>query len=118
MEAKNDVIIMAYYSDKKFVFSESKLKSLKPQNKNFIIYDSKESGLGLSISSTGIKSYVFYKKVNGKPKRKVIGKFKELPLAEARLKVLKYKQNIAIGSSLTNITSTPAISCVANITIE
>lgn len=47
-------------------------------------YDNKIRGLALSITDKGTKTFIVYRKINGKPERITLGKFPDLSIENAR----------------------------------
>lgn len=75
------------------------IETLKPSanGKRLYLYDSKIPGFGLSITSTGTKSFLVYKKLKGKPQRFTLGQFPELSVEQARKEAQKLLGKIATG---------------------
>ena len=60
--------------------------------------DEKEKGLALRVSPAGAKSWTFrYRLVSGKQKRISLGKFPDVPLSEARGRVVQKRAEVAAG---------------------
>lgn len=47
-------------------------------------YDTKTRALGIRVTSNGTKSFVFYKKVDGRPERVTLGRCPDLKMEQAR----------------------------------
>lgn len=60
-------------------------------------YDLKVQGLGIGIGSTGKKSFILYRKINGKPERISIGPYPDLTIEQARGKASELNAAIANG---------------------
>lgn len=71
--------------------------SLPQEGKRFYVYDSKESGLVLDVTSTGSKSFYLYKRVGGRPERIFLGKFPDITINAARKAAAERKGEIARG---------------------
>lgn len=54
------------------------------QGERFYFYDIKINGLELMVTSTGVKSFKVYRKVNGKPVRVTLGKYPIMTVEQAR----------------------------------
>lgn len=53
-------------------------------NKRLYVYDQKLPGLAISVTHNGTKSFIVYKKINGKPQRVKLGRFPDLTIEQAR----------------------------------
>ena len=62
-------------------------------------YDTKTRGLALRISKRGLKTFIFYRWLMGKPERINIGRFPELNLEQARGIASSYNARIAQGEN-------------------
>ena len=68
-----------------FSFSKSKLLKIQlPESGRVTYKDSEVKGLQLRVSYTGTKSFLVYKKLNGKPKRVTLGQFPSMTVEHAR----------------------------------
>ncbi|MDX9834900.1 MAG: integrase arm-type DNA-binding domain-containing protein, partial [Desulfobulbus sp.] len=69
-----------------FSFTSNKLKNLSPKTKRYLVYDTKQPGLRLYVTPTGIKTFQF--QVRSKQLDRVVtrtlGKFPSLKVEEAR----------------------------------
>lgn len=61
--------------------------------------DAKTRGLMFAITDRGTRSYVFYRKINGRPERILIGRFDELSVDQARDQAAKLNAQIAAGDN-------------------
>ena len=68
-----------------------------PGKKQTIFYDAKTPGLGLRVTSSGAKSYIFESRLNGKTVRLTIGDAKSWPLGKAQTEATKLKVLIDQG---------------------
>ena len=60
-------------------FSKTRLEKLAPPERGRIYhYDSRKPGLAICLTSTGTKTFCFYRKVDGRPTRVRIGRFPDL----------------------------------------
>ena len=72
------------------------IKKTKPQDKVFFLSDGR--GLMLEVRPSGGKSWIARLRLNGKEKRKVIGQYPDVSIAEAREECLKLKKQAKTGS--------------------
>ncbi|MBS0351258.1 MAG: tyrosine-type recombinase/integrase [Proteobacteria bacterium] len=85
----------------KLNFTKAILETLPspPTGKRGYYYDTKMRGLGISITSNGTRSFIVYRKVNGKPERITLGRFPDLSIEQARRKAENINAAIAQGSN-------------------
>ncbi len=86
----------------KLNFTKPVLNSLplpEHNNKKSYYYDSKTHGLGIRVTSTGYKTFVVYRKVNGKPERINLGRYPDLSIEQARNKAMEINGAIAQGEN-------------------
>lgn len=62
-------------------------------------YDTKVSGLAVGVGSSGVKTYVLYKKINRRPERIKIGRTTDLTVDQARTKAIEHNGKVALGSN-------------------
>jgi len=72
---------------------------LPEKGKRITIYDLKIPSLAIRVTSSGSKSFVVYRKVNGKPERYTIGKYPTTTIEQARNKSAEINATIAKGVS-------------------
>lgn len=65
-------------------FTESILKGVKPKSKRFILRDPTSTGFALRVTPTGVKTFIFISKRDGKKTEKVIGRWPEVSVKQAR----------------------------------
>ena len=70
----------------KINFTKDSIDRLKPREQRFEVGDIKTPGLSVRITPKGIKTYVVFKRLNGKPKRITLGRSPELTVEKARNK--------------------------------
>lgn len=87
--------------DKKFHFTKRDIEKLPaPVDKKQVYYrDSGCSGLALSVTRAGAKSFHMYRWVDGEPRRQFLGKFPDLTVEEARGKAAEVNSEIAKGGN-------------------
>lgn len=84
----------------KLNFTKAGLESLTIPDKGWAYhYDLKVQGLGIGIGSTGKKSFILYRKINGKPERIAIGPYPDLTIEQARGKASELNAAIATGAN-------------------
>lgn len=68
-------------------FTKSSLEAIAaPRSGRLSIRDDKVRGLFLRVTPTGAKSFCFYRKIDGRPKRVTLGEFPEVTIEQARKK--------------------------------
>ena len=82
-------------------FTKAALSKIKcPKGKNSIyVYDTQVRGLCLRIMSSGVKTYVYYKKIAGKPERVNIGRYEDISVQEVRGICSQYNSSIVKGKN-------------------
>lgn len=70
-----------------------------PKGKRIYYYDTKIRGLALSVTDKGSKTFVVYRKINGKPERFTLGKFPDLSIENARNMAEGVNSQIAQGKN-------------------
>lgn len=65
--------------------------------KRVYYYDTKLPSLVLSVTSTGTRSFLIYKKIKGKPVRHTLGRFPAMTVEQARREGQKILGQIAAG---------------------
>ena len=82
----------------KFNFTKAAIDALPVPEKGWkYYYDLKVQGLGIGIGSTGKKSFVLYRKINGTPERIKLGRYPDLTIEQARGKASEINSDIANG---------------------
>lgn len=66
-------------------------------NKRLYVYDQKIPGLAITVTHNGTKSFIVYKKINGKPQRIKLGRFPDLTVEQARKEAQMTLGKIARG---------------------
>lgn len=67
--------------------------------KRVYYYDIKNRGLGISVTSKGVKTFIVYRKVNRRPERIMLGRFPDLTMEQARRKAAAVNGMIAMGQN-------------------
>jgi len=82
----------------KFNFIKKSLEALKiPTKKVAVYHDTTKHGLKLLVRPTGIKTFVLYRKIQGRPERITIGRFPDVTIEQARKQVDILNAKIASG---------------------
>jgi integrase len=82
----------------KFNFTKAAIEALPVPKKGWrYYYDLKVQGLGVGVGSTGKKSFILYRKINGKPERITLGRYPDLTIEQARGKASEINSDIANG---------------------
>src|SRR5918996_2235891 len=85
----------------KFNFTKANIEalSLPSAGKRAYHYDTKQRGLGVSVTSQGTKTFIVYRKINGMPERIFLGHYPDLTIEQARGKAAEAMAAIARGES-------------------
>jgi integrase len=88
-------------SDNKFNFTKLTLDALpySAKGKRVYYYDIKTRGLGMSVTNNGTKTFIVYRKVNGKPERVTLGRYPDMTIEQARGKAAAINAAIAQGDN-------------------
>jgi hypothetical protein len=68
-----------------------------PGKSRSIVYDARTPGLALRVTNTGAKSFVFYRKVDGRPLLMKLGGFPDITIEQARTLASKVNGQVAEG---------------------
>lgn len=81
-----------------FNFIKKSLEAVQaPAGKIIVCHDTAKHGLKLSVRSSGVKTFLLYRKIKGKPERITIGRFPEVTIEQARNQVDILNAKIAAG---------------------
>jgi len=84
----------------KFNFTKATIEALPSPEKGWkYYYDLKVQGLGIGVGATGKKSFILYRKINGRPERITLGRYPDLAIEQARGKASELNADIAEGKS-------------------
>ncbi|QBQ53395.1 tyrosine-type recombinase/integrase [Nitrosococcus wardiae] len=85
----------------KISFTKRKLETLPlpPLGKRTTYFDVKAPGLAVRITATGTKTFVVYRKVNGRPERIALGRFPAVTVEQARKMAAEVNAVIAKGGN-------------------
>jgi integrase len=82
----------------KFNFIKKSLMAAQAVGGKITVYhDTTKQGLKLLVRPTGIKTFVLYRKIKGRPERITIGRFPEVTIEQARNQVDALNAKIAVG---------------------
>src|SRR6185312_359481 len=81
----------------KINFRKDKLDGLQSKIARYDVADSKTPNLRLLVYPQGGKSFVLYRKINGKPRRIKIGRYNHLTIEQARRKATTLNASIELG---------------------
>lgn len=81
-------------------FTKAAIESLPTPVKGWTYhYDTKTRGLAIGVSHTGARSFLVYRKVQGKPERITLGRYPDLTIEQARGKAASINSAIAYGEN-------------------
>ncbi|MFQ5432205.1 MAG: tyrosine-type recombinase/integrase [Nitrospinota bacterium] len=80
------------------VFTDSKLRSLRSKKERFIIWEDGKTGLGVRVSPTGRKSFVYMYRYQNTARMMTMGTYPQIGLASARLKAAQAKGLLSRGT--------------------
>lgn len=109
MGSKPRVLLPEHYRDsgmterskpRKINLTKAAIEALKPEpGKFYTVNDTKQVGLCVRVMASGAKYFVAYRKVDGRPERKTIGRVTEVTVEQARTHVMKLGSSIADGKN-------------------
>jgi integrase len=87
--------------NKRVKFTKKELDGLAAADagKRRYVYDSEVRGLALSITDKGVKTFILYRRVMGKPERMFLGRYPDLSIEQARGKAAENAGAIAKGEN-------------------
>ena len=85
------------HQPRRAALTEQRVASLRPAEKTTYINDERTAGLSVRVTPAGAKSYVYTKKINGRPLRITLGRVGGLRLDEARKAVEARNGDLAKG---------------------
>lgn len=81
-------------------FTKKAIEQLdSPEKSSIYHYDKKTRGLGIRVTRTGIKTFIFYRWIDNRPERITIGRFPEISIEQARGIASKYNAEVAQGNN-------------------
>lgn len=78
-------------------FTDTKIKSMKPTTSRRIVWEDGETCLGIRISPTGRRSFIFMYRFEERARMMTVGLYPKMSLATARVKIAKAKKNLTEG---------------------
>ncbi len=75
--------------------TDSKVKSLRPKESRYIVWEDGGTGLGVRVSPADRKSFIFMYRFDGKPRMMTLGPYPKLKLVTARLKAAQAKDRLS-----------------------
>ena len=73
---------------------------LPPKGKGWQYHrDKKTPGLAVGVGSTGVRTFVLYRRINGLPERIKLGRYPEMTIEQARNKAMELNGQIATGKN-------------------
>jgi integrase len=96
-----DRLVQNQIPARKFNFTKKALDSLRPptNEQRAYFYDEQVRGLTVAVSPAGRKTFVLYRKMNGRPERINLGLYPEMSIEQARGKAEKMNSSIAEGEN-------------------
>ncbi len=85
------------FEQHRLTFTIKRLEQLAVTGKTYYAYDIGQAGLCLRVSAGGTKSYVYYRKVDGRPERVTLGKMRALSIKDARGACKQFEGQRAAG---------------------
>jgi len=83
----------------KFQFTKKAIERLAPAQRRAYFYDEQVRGLALAVDPTGRKTFILYRKVQGRPERVKIGTFPDMSIEGARAQASGMNAVIAQGGN-------------------
>ena len=85
-------------ADNNIRLNNTNIDKLPTPEKGYVLYwDNKDVGFGLRITTTGVRSFIMQKRINGRDTRMTIGRYGQLTTEEARKEAVKLGGDIAKG---------------------
>ena len=82
-----------------FRFTKKAIAELSNTGSITTYHDTMSRGLKLMVRPSGTKTFVLYRKINGRPERIMLGRFPDLSIEQARAKADEYNSTIASGKN-------------------
>lgn len=79
-------------------FTDRSVKGLKPREDRYEVFEDGRKGLGLRISPTGGKSWIFVYRRSGKLTRITMGRYPEMTLADAHMELTRLRGMLRKGT--------------------
>jgi len=83
-------------NDRRFSFTKRAIEALPaPAAKRATYYDAQVRGLGVLVQPTGHRAFFWFRKVQGYPKWRTIGRFPDLSVEQARARASEFNASVA-----------------------
>src|SRR3990167_10170145 len=82
-----------------FRFTKKAIAELSNTGSITTYHDTMSRGLKLMVRPSGTKTFVLYRKINGRPERIILGRFPDLSIEQARAKADEHNSTIASGKN-------------------
>ncbi len=79
-------------------FTDRSIAALKPKTERYEKWEPGSTGLGVRVSPTSRKSWVYLYRFEGRPRRLTFGTYPKMPLAAARVEHAKAKKLLSEGT--------------------
>jgi len=79
-------------------FTDRSLRAIKPKSKRLELWETNGKGFGLRVFPSGVKSFIFLYRFQGRTRRITFGAYPELSLADAHAAHAKARQVLKKGS--------------------
>ncbi len=77
--------------------TDAKIRAMKPSKERKILWEDGGTGMGIRIFPSGVKSFIFMYRFDGKARMMTIGKYPQVGLASARSKAVHAKEKLLKG---------------------
>lgn len=88
--------------ENQFGFTKERLQNLEIKASTYSVLDKSTPSLRLYVYPSGGKTFVLYRRVNNKPQRIKIGRFRDLSIEQARKEALRLNSLITLGQDPLN----------------
>ena len=78
-------------------FTDRSIKALRPKSERYEEWQDGRTGLGMRVSATGRKSWIFMYRFDGRARRMTLGTYPKVPLVTAGVKHAKAKETLQKG---------------------
>jgi integrase len=88
-------------SENKLNFTKKSIAALPspPQGKRTSYHDNKTPGLILRVTATGTKTFVLYRRIDGRPERVTLGRFPQMTVDQARTEATHLNGKVSAGKN-------------------
>jgi len=78
-------------------FTDKSIQTLRPKSDRYEAWEDNGKGFGIRVSSTGLKSWIFFYRFDGMNRRMTLGRYPAMTLAEAHTAHAKAKEHLVKG---------------------